>query len=252
MEDKDKFVPMGTKVSPEMAQVFNACCDALETDTYHLLQGFIESVIRAASKWHRKTPTVDRLLNMIDLDVGWQKRINLCAPNGKYTISQMILIIEQEGAEGFEAVMLDKPFMGECKQTENVDKMFENLCEVIYRKTYRRFRKLAALCNTQNQRQMFEMLIDNYVDNMEAEADREAMEGVNDFADNNKRYEYGKRTKRVKRRTPDEFIQQGELNFEQNQEREENAAEARHWLTSEEARQWLEDNSDYKPFCTEW
>ena len=40
-EDKDKFVPMGTKVSPEMAEVWNAVCDSLNTDTYHMLQAFI-------------------------------------------------------------------------------------------------------------------------------------------------------------------------------------------------------------------
>lgn len=243
MEEKEKFVPMGTKISADMAVVWNAVCDALETDTYNLLQQFIQSTIKAASSPHEKSQEVERLLNMLDIDVGWQKALNICAPNGKLSIAQMILIVEQEDKEGFEAIMLDKPFMGECQQTENADKIFERLVEVIFKRTYRRLRMLGAKLHVESQRALLEKMIDTETDaNLSAE-EWEEMHGLNDFAENNRRVEYGKRTKRVKHQSPDLFIQ-NELNFEQNEERERDSQEASAWVDSEEGKKWLEDNEE--------
>ena len=250
MEDKEKFVPMGTKISADMAVVWNAVCDALETDTYNLLQQFIQSTIKAASAPHEKSQEVERLLNMLDIDVGWQKALNICAPNGKLSIAQMILIVEQEEKEGFEAIMLDKPFMGECQQTENADKIFERLVEVIFKRTYRRLRMLGAKLHVESQRALLEKMIDTETDaNLSAE-EWEEMHGLNDFAENNRRVEYGKRTKRVKHRTPDEFIEQGVITFDP-----EDTPTGFDGIPnkSEEARQWLEENSDGdRPFGMEW
>lgn len=240
MENNEKFVPMGTKISADMAVVWNAVCDALETDTYNLLQQFIQSTIKAASTPHEKSQEVERLLNMLDIDVGWQKALNICAPNGKLSIAQMILIVEQEDKEGFEAIMLDKPFMGECQQTENADKIFERLVEVIFKRTYRRLRMLGAKLHVESQRALLEKMIDTETDaNLSAE-EWEEMHGLNDFAENNRRVEYGKRTKRVKHQSPDLFIQ-NELNFEQNEERERDSQEASAWLDSDEAKELLEE-----------
>ena len=38
---KKKFEQMATKISPAAAEVWNAICDSLKTDTYHMLQNFI-------------------------------------------------------------------------------------------------------------------------------------------------------------------------------------------------------------------
>lgn len=250
MEEKEKFVPMGTKISADMAVVWDAVCNALETDTYNLLQQFIQSTIKAASTPHEKSQEVERLLNMLDIDVGWQNAINLCAPNGKLSIAQMILIVEQDDKEGFEAIMLDKPFMGECQQTENADKIFERLVEVIFKRTYRRLRMLGAKLHVESQRALLEKMIDTETDaNLSAE-EWEEMHGLNDFAENNRRVEYGKRTKRVKHRTPDEFIEQGVITFSP-----EDTPTGVDGIPdkSEEARRWLEENSDGdRPFGMEW
>ena len=213
MEDKDKFVPMGTKVAPWAAAVWDAICNALETDTYHMLQQFIHAMIRAASPQHEKSPEVQRMLNALDLDVGWQKAINLAAPNGQLSIAQMILIVEQEGKEGFEAIMLDKPFMGECHQTENIDQIFERVAEVIYKKTYQRLRRLGNQMHVESQRELLEKIVDAQIDINIEESDREEMEGVNDYATNNKRIEYGKKTKSTHHHSPEEYIEQGKLDF---------------------------------------
>lgn len=214
MEEKEKFIPMGTKVSPWVAEVWDAVCNALETDTYHLLQQFIFAMIRAANQRHSLSPQMERLVNMLDLDVGWQKAINLCSPNGKFSIAQMILIVEQEGKEGFGAVMLDKPFMGECQQTECADQIFERIAEVVFRKTYLRLRKLGNQMHVRSQRELLEKMIDEQLDILQEESDREEGQGVNDYATNNKRLEYGKKTKSTHHRSPEEYIEQGVIYFD--------------------------------------
>ena len=93
----EKFVPMGTKISPASAEVWNAICDSMGTDTYHMLQNFIYTMIRAAADPHALNPDIQKILTMLEADAGWQKAFNLCAPKVKAKVSQVVLIMEQEG-----------------------------------------------------------------------------------------------------------------------------------------------------------
>ena len=213
-EEKEKYVVMGTKVSPWVAEVWDAVCNALETDTYHLLQHFIFAMIRAANQRHSLSPQMERLINALDLDVGWQKALNLCAPNGKLSIAQMLLIVEQEDKRGFGAVLVDKPFMGECQQTEGSDEIFERVLNVIYPRTYFRLRLLKRQYRMKSWRELLERMIDEQHDILQEEADREEMQGVNDYATNNKRLEYGKKTKSSHHHSPEEYIEQRVIHFD--------------------------------------
>ena len=178
-------------------------------------------------------------MNTLDLDVGWQNAINLCAPNGKLSIAQLILIVEQEDKEGFSAVMLDKPFMGECQQTENINLIIERIIQVGTKKLYQKLRGIGAKMNCKRFVDVMLQMIEDQDKLSDEKSDMEEYNGVNDYAENNRRVEYGKRTKRVKHHSPDEYIQQGILNFEQNEERREQAAEASAWMESAEAKDWL-------------
>jgi hypothetical protein len=206
MEEDRKFEPMGTKISPAMAVVWNAVCDALHTDTYHLLQQFIYAMIRSASEQHEKTPDVQRLLDALELDPGWQNAINLCAPNGKFKIAQMILIVEDEDKRGFGVHMLDKPFMGECQQTENVDRIFERLAEVIYKREYIKLRQLGIRMEVKSIRELLSLMIDAQTVAMLDEEFAAELPGMGDRTEGGRlagTSAYGKRTKQTKRRTPD-------------------------------------------------
>lgn len=201
---EEKFEPMGTKISPSAAVVWNAVCEALETDTYHLLQQFIYAMIRGASEQHEKSPEIERLMQALDLDAGWQNAINLCAPNGKLSIAQMILIVEQEGKKGFGAVMLDKPFMGECQQTENVDRIFERLTEVIFKRTYMKLREAGQMMKVKSQRELLETMADATILQELNEGFAREMPGMGEHAYNGRTYGgYGKKTKAKQKRTPD-------------------------------------------------
>lgn len=210
------FEPKGTKISPAMAVVWDAVCEALGTNTYDLIQNFIYSMIRAASEQHEKSPEIQKLLDALDLDPGWQNAINLCAPNGKLKIAQMVLIIEQEDKSGFGMVMLNKPYMGDVTQTENVNLIIERVIEVGMKKLYKKLRGIKAdmKCNWLSD-VMLTMIDAQDILNAE-QADRDEMPGYGDHHDYGKRVEYGNKHKRVPHRTPDSVANQMSIHFDES------------------------------------
>ena len=145
MKTKDeRFEQLGTKIDPAMAEVLNACCDAMGVDVYHLLQWFAYVVVKASSDLHALDPRIQKLMTMLDHDAGWQNAFNLCNPD-RLKVAQAVLILEQQGHKGFGAVMIDKPWMGAMmRQTECVDDILERVCEVTMSGIYRRLRVMGA------------------------------------------------------------------------------------------------------------
>ena len=202
--NKDKFLNMSTKISPDAAVVWNEICKNLATDTYHLLQNFIYTMIRAAADPHALNPDIQKILTMLEADAGWQKAFNLCAPNVKAKVSQVVLIMEQDGRKGFGAVMIDKPFMGDATMTECTDDILERVCEVTMRGIYRRLRLLGAQMECNNLSDVLLTLIEKQ-SNEELDAEnRREMQGSDRFTDYGREYAYGKKTKGIHRHTVDE------------------------------------------------
>lgn len=236
----DKFVAMGTKISPEAAIVWNAICDARQTDTYHMLQNFIYTMIRAAADPHRLNPDIKRILTMLETDAGWQQAFNLATHNAQLNVAQVVLILEQEGRKGFGAVMIDKPFMGNATMTECTDDILERVCEVTMRGIYRRLRLIGARMECNNLSDVLLTLIDAQTILELEEEFQEELPKLGDTTDNGKRYAYGKKTKSKHRRTPD-----GEARREQ-----------RIHFNAEDVPDLPElksDNDEYiRPFGEEW
>ena len=204
MKTKDeRFEQLGTKIDPAMAEVLNACCDAMGVDVYHLLQWFAYVVVKASSDLHALDPRIQKLMTMLDHDAGWQNAFNLCNPD-RLKVAQVVLILEQEGHKGFGAVMIDKPWMGAMmRQTECVDDILERVCEVTMSGIYRRLRVMGADMECNNLSDVLLTMLDAQ-DILNAE-ERDAAEGpqMGDVAQNGKVLAYGKRTKRKKHFTPD-------------------------------------------------
>lgn len=218
MNDNKAYEPQGTKIAPWAAEVWNAICESLETDTYHLLQQFIYAMIRCSSEQHELTPEVQRLMAALDIDPGWQKAINLCTPNGKYDIAQIVLILEQQNKKGFAAVMVDKPFMGESQQTENVEQIFDRLIKVLFRNTSCKIEKVMRQMGFKSKRELIEHMLDEQMLLNIAEENRNELPGFGDIADNRRAYAYGKKTKTYQHRTPDgEARRTQQLNFRNEQ-----------------------------------
>jgi hypothetical protein len=211
MKTKDeRFEQLGTKIDPSMAEVLNACCDAMGVDVYHLLQWFAYTIVKASAPMHSLDPRIQKLMTMLDRDAGWQNAFNLCNPD-RLKIAQVVLIMEQENHKGFGAVMVDKPFFNEARQTECVDDILERVCEVTMSGIYRRVRQMGADLECNNLSDVLLTMLDAQ-DILNAE-ERDAAEGpqIGDVAQNGKVLAYGKRTKRKKHFTPDTMPVTGNL-----------------------------------------
>ena len=211
-QNKERFEQLGTKIDPAMAEVLNACCDALQVDVYHLLQWFAYVIVKASAPMHGLDPRIQKLMTLMESDVGWQKAFNQCNPD-RLKIDQVIVILEQEGHKGFGAAMIDKPWMGESRQTECVDDILERVTQVLVPGIYKRIRKMENRLGTDS-------LMDTLLTMLDAQEFIEAVEGdrsegpqMGDVADNGRRLEYGKRTKRKKRFNPDTLPEQVRIHF---------------------------------------
>lgn len=198
----ERFEQLGTKIDPAMAEVLNACCDAMGVDVYHLLQWFAYTIVKASSPMHQLDPRIQRLMTMLDRDAGWQNAFNLCNPD-KLKVSQVILILEQEGHKGFGAVMVDKPFFDEARQTECVDDILERVTEVTMSGIYRRIRQMGAEMDCNNLSDVLLTMLDAQDLLNVTERNNSELPQMGDRAENGRTVAYGKRTKRKKHFTPD-------------------------------------------------
>ena len=199
----ERFEQLGTKIDPAMAEVLDACCNAMGVDVYHLLQWFAYTIVKASAPMHSLDPRIQKLMLMLDRDAGWQNAFNLCNPD-KLKVSQVVLILEQENHKGFGAVMIDKPWMGAMmNQTECVDDILERVTEVTMSGIYKRLRLMGADMECNNLSDVLLTMLDAQ-DILNAE-EREASElpGMGEIAPNGRAVAYGKRTKRKKHYTPD-------------------------------------------------
>jgi hypothetical protein len=212
-EETKRFEGLGTKIDPAMYEVLNACCDALGVDVYHLLQWFAYTIIRAAAPMHELDPRIQKLLAMMESDAGWQKAFNLANPNN-LKVAQAVLILEQEGQKGFGAVMVDKPFFGDARQTECVDSILERVTEVTMRGIYRRLRLMGAKMDCQNLSDVLLTMIDEQTILDLDEGFRAELPGMGDHSDNGRQLAYGKKSKAKQHRTPDSVAQDQRIHFD--------------------------------------
>lgn len=209
---EDRFEQIGSKIDPAMAEVLDACCNALEVDIYHLLQWFCYVIVKASAPMHALDPRIQKLMTLMESDVGWQKAFNQCNPD-RLKVDQVIVILEQEGHKGFGAAMIDKPWMGESRQTECVDDILERVTQVLVPGIYKRIQKMEKRLGTDS-------LMDTLLTMLDAQELFEAVEGdrsegpqMGDIAPNGKPLAYGKRTKRKKHFDPDTLPEQVRIHF---------------------------------------
>ena len=255
--DDVKFVPMGTKISPSAAVVWDAICQARQTDTYHMLQYFIYTMIKAAADPHGINPDIQKILTMLNTDAGWQKAFNLCAPNVKTKVAQVVLILEQEGKEGFGAVMIDKPFMGKAPEkvddidpnrsnpqmTENVDYILERVCEVTMQGIYRRLRMLGAEMDCKYLSDILLTMIDAQTVIELNQKDRDEMRGPDNYTDTGREYAYGKKTKSIQHKGIEDYDKQQPIRFSPSDTPD---------LPELNDNNKNEPNADFRPFDQEW
>ena len=215
-ESQERFKVLATKISPEMAEQLNVICKSMGVDIYNLLQWFVYTLIRASSPQHELTPEIRRLMTMMESDHGWQTAFNLVNQN-RLNVAQTILILEQEGRRGFGAVMIDKPWMGQSRQTECVDEILERVTEVCMKGIYRRLRLVGASLGCEHLSDVLLTMIEDQMRMDQESSDFTEMQGPDNIADNGRPYQYAARTKTRQHRTPDSLAEsQTRFNFDQD------------------------------------
>lgn len=215
-ESQERFKVLATKISPEMAEQLNVICKSMGVDIYNLLQWFVYTLIRASSPQHELTPEIRRLMTMMESDHGWQTAFNLVNQN-RLNVAQTILILEQEGRRGFGAVMIDKPWMGQSRQTECVDEILERVTEVCMKGIYRRLRLVGASLGCEHLSDVLLTMIEDQMRMEQESSDFTEMQGPDNIADNGRPYQYAARTKTRQHRTPDSLAEsQTRFNFDQD------------------------------------
>jgi hypothetical protein len=143
-------------------------------------------------------------MTMLDRDAGWQNAFNLCNPD-RLKVAQVILILEQDNHKGFGAVMVDKPFFNEARQTECVDDIVERVLEVCMPGVARRLRSLAKKMKCRSVSALLITMAEEQAALLLAEEDYNEMRGTADYHDYGRRVEYGKRTKRTRHTSPNNY-----------------------------------------------
>lgn len=212
-DNDKKYAEMATKISPAAAEVWNEICEARKTNTYHMLQNFIYTMIRAAADFHALNPDIQKILTMLETDAGWQKAFNLCAPNADTRVAQMVLILEQKDRKGFGAVMIDKPFMGDAQMTECTDEILERVTEVTMPGIYRRVRLLGGQMDCNNLSDVLLTLIERQSNEEIDRQNQQEMQGSSNYTDYGKEYAYGKRTKVKHHKSVDMYDRQQRISF---------------------------------------
>jgi hypothetical protein len=201
-QNKENYVLLQTKVSPQQAELLDAICNVLGVNTYQIFQMFFYTLCKASAPMHELSPEIRKLMTLMETDAAWSEAFNMANPE-KLKIAQAILILEQKDHKGFGAVMIDRPFMSEARMTECVDDILERVAEVTMHGIYRRLRLMGGQLGCNNLSDVLLTMIDAQSVIELEEENRIQMQGEAQFSDSGKRIEYGKRTKAKHHRTPD-------------------------------------------------
>ena len=242
---EEKYKVLSVKIKPDQAVLLDAICNALGVNTYQIFQMFFYTLCKASAPMHELSPEIRKLMTLMETDASWAEAFNIANPNN-LKIAQVILILEQEKKKGFGAVMIDKPFMSDSRQTEKADEILERVTEVTMHGIYRRLRMLGAKINCNTLSDILLTMIDAQTVLELEEESRVEMQGDAQYDIRGRRIEYGKRTKAKQHRTPDSLAHDQRIRFDESDINVSDTQEA----SDDNYRDTI--GKGIKPFDVEW
>lgn len=239
MSENLKFKPVATKVSMPAYARLKKLCVAKGLSIYDLLQMVCDTLIRYMDDRHNLTPEMEKAMGIFEHMEGWKSAFNLTDPSVDRTILEAIYFLYDKSGEkhGTRAVHVSQPFFGEWKQDMNVQNIFETVVKRLFPQKYSRLQKLAEDYKCVSILELVDLLLDLHAD----EADMAELRKTFEDAD---RSDYG-----VK---PDDVHYKRKMHQDIDMFRETEQRRAEREKESEESRQWLDENMDYKPCGYEW
>ena len=200
--NKENYVLLQTKISPQQAELLDAICNVLGVNTYQIFQMFFYTLCKASAPMHELSPEIRKLMTLMETDAGWAEAFNMANPE-RLKVAQVVMILEQKDHKGFGAVMIDKPFMSDARMTECVDDILERVCEVTMHGIYRRLRLIGAEHDCKNLSDILLTMVDAQTILDMDEASKVEMKGEAMYDYRGRPIKYGARTKAKQHRTPD-------------------------------------------------
>ena len=213
LNNNEGHVVLSVKISPDQAVLLNAICDTLGVNTYQILQMFFYTLMRASSPMHELSPEIQKIMTYMETDASWADAFNMANPND-LRVARAILILEQENKKGFGAVMIDKPFCGEARQTECVDDILECVTEATMVGIYNRLRRMGARLDCENLSDVLLTMLDAQSIILTEDENRFEMKGQAMYDQRGRKIEYGKKSKAKQHRTPDSVARDQRIIFD--------------------------------------
>lgn len=198
MEKEEKFKAIATKISRPAYRKLKKLAKAKGLTVYDILQMCVDTLIRYMSDRHNLTPEMERAMSIFEHMTGWRNSANLADYTADWQIKEATLYLTAKGKQGIRAVHVELPFMGQKRETENIQEITERFFNYVLPERYKRLRLVASYVGATSMIDLLDRMIDSY-DVLEL-SNKEIREGFQDAdrAENNKPLRYGERTRRKK------------------------------------------------------
>lgn len=256
----DGYVTIATKVPAHIAELLSILARQRGMEVYELLQLLVNGFITAAKADGPLSPQLKAMIEAIQVDSSWQNAFSFAGVSGTTDIEQMVLVLRQRDLHGhpklgFGLAMIEHPFCGGTTMTLCIDDILERIVEVSMKGLYKQLRQIGVSFESDSIRETLTMLCDaQTIVNLE-EQDRLELPGYGDYHEHGKRVEYGKRTKRIHHKTPDDIAQQQTIIFD-DIDRETAQAEVEDWegehRQHDDAPEDMEDKMGFRPIGGDW
>ena len=248
--NQDKHVVVATKLSRQAAERLAKIAKHKGMTIYELIQMVCDTLIRYMDDRHNLSEELERAMSIFEHMVGWADALNLADPTVQKEIAQAVYIFQDaNGAKkGFRAVMVDKPFMGQWTEDQNVMHIFNRIFNICMPDLYMKLFRAHILLGCNNVSEVINLLADAQVIMHLNDEYRKDFEDA-DRADNGHAVQYGQKTKGLQHRTPDSLAMDQRLKFD-DYDREVADYEAEGW--EGEHKQDEEPPEGIRPFDVEW
>lgn len=146
------------------------------------LNQFIELVcevwIRYTSPDHNLTAEMEEAMNLFEHLIGWKDAVMLSDPGTTLNVDRALYFMCAEGKKNTVPIMVEKPYFGQWRQSENVVQIFEETIELLMPERYRRIRSMAVDLGVRNIVELLDLFIDEH------SKDAELAELREQFSDN--------------------------------------------------------------------
>lgn len=248
--NQDKHVVVATKLSRPAAERLAKIAKHKGMTIYELIQMVCDTLIRYMDDRHNLSEEMERAMSIFEHMVGWADALNLADPTVQKEIAQAVYIFQDANGEkkGFRAVMVDKPFMGQWTEDQNVMDIFERIFNICMPELYMKLFRARIILDCERVSEVVNLLADAQIIMHLNDEYRKDFEDA-DRADNGHAVQYGQKTKGLQHRTPDSLAMDQRLKFD-DYDREVADYEAEGW--EGEHKQDEEPPEGIRPFDVEY